>query len=210
MGSLYEYDLPYMEKYGLCASVDEVGRGSLAGPICAASVILPPDIGEIEGLKDSKKLSELKRHLLAKVIKEKALAWSVVFISSKAIDALGLQRCNIQVMINAVEGLKMKPNFVLFDHVAGKIKTDIPHIKIIRGDTLSMSIAASSVLAKTARDLIMVSELANRYPEYYFHNNKGYGTQQHIEAIQTHGLTEIHRRSFCRKFIYQNKQMALW
>ncbi len=181
------------EGYSLIAGVDEVGRGPLAGPVCAAAVILPVGL-EIEGVNDSKKLTEKKRELLYDVIAEKAVAWSVSFIDPEVIDEINIRQATHLAMERAVCELVKQPDFLLVDG-NDKIPFPVPSAYIVKGDAKSLSIAAASIMAKVTRDRYMV-EMSQEYPEYGFEKHKGYGTAVHMDAIRKYGLTPLHRRSF--------------
>ena len=183
----------YSEGYKLIAGVDEAGRGPLAGPVCAAAVILPTD-AEIEGINDSKKLSAKKRDALFDVIKETAEAYAIEFVYPDVIDDINIRQATALAMHNAVEKLKNTPDFVLIDG-NDNIPYDIPYNYVIKGDAKSQTIAAASILAKVSRDRLM-DELDEKYPEYGFAKHKGYGTKAHMEAIQKYGVSEVHRKSF--------------
>lgn len=177
--------------------VDEAGRGPLAGPVCAAAVILPANI-EIDGLNDSKKLSDKKRRELYPIIKEKALAYAIAFADEKEIDSINILQATFLAMERAMNQLNRKPDIALID---GNRQKDfgIPVETVVHGDSLSASIAAASVLAKVARDDYML-EMAEKYPEYGFEVHKGYGTKAHYAALSTYGASPIHRMSFLKKF----------
>lgn len=191
---MYEYENDLIEKgYKLIAGCDEVGRGPLAGPVVAAAVILD-DSMFIAGLNDSKKLTEKKRNELNIEIKKKALAYSIVYISEDEIDKINIFQASKKAMIEAINKLKLKPDFVLSD--AMKLsELDIPFLSIIKGDTLSASIAAASIIAKVERDRYMV-ELGMKYPKYGFDKNKGYPTKQHLLALSTYGVLPVHRKTY--------------
>lgn len=175
------------------AGLDEVGRGPLAGPVMAAACILPAQF-ELPGLNDSKQLTESKREKLFDLIQSQALGYAVGSAESAEIDALNILQATKLAMKRAVEGLKMRPHFLLIDALElPQIK--IPQKGIIGGDTLSASIAAASILAKVTRDRWM-TELHELYPEYGFNRNKGYGTKEHRDALQRFGPCPLHRRSF--------------
>ena len=178
--------------------VDEAGRGPLAGPVCAAAVILPIDT-EIEGLNDSKKLSEKKREALYDVIIEKALSYSIAFASVDEIEQLNILGATFLAMKRAVEGLSQPADFAIID---GNRLPELPinATAVIKGDSKSMSVAAASVLAKVTRDRLLL-EYDKKYPEYKFAAHKGYGTKAHYEAIAKYGITEIHRKSFLKGII---------
>ena len=180
--------------------IDEAGRGPLAGPVYAAAVILPPDC-EIEGLNDSKKLTEKKREALFDVIIEKALAYGIGTASEKEIDEINILNATFLAMKRAVEALEIKPDLALIDgNQKPKIGSDITEVTVVKGDAKSMSIAAASVLAKVSRDRYML-EMAEKYPQYEFEKHKGYGTKLHYEKIAEYGISDIHRRSFLKKII---------
>ena len=183
----------YKEGYKYIAGVDEAGRGPLAGPVCAAAVILPEGV-IIDGINDSKKLSEKKRELLFDDIITKALSYSVQFIEPSVIDEINIKKATSLAMHNAVSALSVSPSFVIIDG-NDNIPFDIPYKYIIKGDSLSQSIAAASILAKVSRDRLMTS-LDEKYPGYGLKKHKGYGTKEHMEAIRKLGVSEIHRKSF--------------
>ena len=193
----FDFDLKYYEKgISLLAGVDEAGRGPLAGPVVAAAVIF--EKGKyIEGIKDSKKLTEKKREELFEQILTEALAVEVAIIEVKEIEKLNILNAALKAMKTAVEKLNPKPEFILIDGNK-KFTTNIPAESIVKGDAKSFVIGAASIVAKVTRDRIM-RELDKRFPEYYWAKNKGYGTKQHIEAIKKYGVTEHHRKLFLRK-----------
>lgn len=178
---------------------DEAGAGPLAGPVYAAAVILPFGT-EIPGLNDSKKLTEKKREALFPIVKEQALAWSVAFVSAEEIDRTDILSARMKAMQLAVDGLSLPADFALIDGNRDKGKTSAIttlHRCIVKGDSLSASIAAASILAKVSRDHCML-ELAEQYPEYRFDKHKGYGTKLHCELLRTYGPSPIHRRTFLK------------
>ena len=179
----------------LIAGMDEVGRGPLAGPVCVACVIMPLD-DIIDGVDDSKKLSEKKRNLLFEQIKEKAIAYSIEMVDEQTIDKINILEATKLCMKNAVEKLSIKPDVVLVDAIS-KLDTDVNLRGIIKGDALSYSIGCASILAKVTRDNLMV-KLAEEYPEYGFEKHKGYGTKVHIEALKEYGPCIYHRLSFLK------------
>lgn len=187
----------------LIAGADEVGRGPLAGPVVCAAVIMPLD-DIIEGIDDSKKLSEKKREMLYDKIMQKAIAVSVEFVDNCVIDEINILQATKKCMASAINNLKVKPDIVLVDALDG-LEINVPELPIIHGDALSYSIGASSIVAKVTRDRFMV-ELSKKYPEYGFEKHKGYGTKAHIEAIKKYGLCEIHRRTFTKNFIGGNNE----
>ena len=179
--------------------VDEVGRGPLAGPVVCAAVVMPLDEADlIVGVDDSKKVSIKKREELAEKIKEKAIAYTVYEVSAQDIDKINILQATRLGMKRAVEGLSVTPDVVLTD---GNMTLDIdfPQTSIVKGDALSYSIGAASIIAKVHRDHKMV-EFAATYPQYGFDKNKGYGTAEHIKGIKETGLCPIHRRSFTKNF----------
>ncbi len=183
----------YGKGFKFVAGVDEAGRGPLAGPVCAAAVILPEN-AVIDGINDSKKLTEKKREKLFEVIKETAIAYSIEFVSPEIIDQINIRNATSLAMHNAVFNLSTKPDFVIIDG-SDNFEYDIPYRYVVKGDAKSQSIAAASILAKVSRDRLML-ELSEKYPEYGLEKHKGYGTKAHMEAIQKFGVSEIHRKSF--------------
>ncbi|MBR6524303.1 MAG: ribonuclease HII [Clostridia bacterium] len=190
-----EFDL---SKGTLVAGVDEAGRGPLAGHVYTAAVILPQNV-VIEGLNDSKKLSEKKRDELYDIIIEKALYYNIVYSDCEIIDKINIRNATLNAMKEAAEGLPVRPDKLLIDGNALP-KTNIPCEFVIKGDSKSMAIAAASILAKVTRDRY-IKEMDEIYPEYGFSKNKGYGTADHIEAIKKYGPCPIHRRTFIKNFI---------
>jgi len=178
--------------FELIAGVDEVGRGPLAGPVVAAAVILPKDF-YLAGLDDSKKLSEKKRQEFDEIIRKEALAFSISMIHAIEIDEINIYEATKKAMKSAIASLNPKPDLLLID--AMKLDTPYPTESIIKGDAISISIAAASIVAKVARDQLM-KELSKSYPAYGFQQNMGYGTKEHIDAIKQHGITSYHRKSF--------------
>lgn len=177
--------------------VDEAGRGPLAGPVCAAAVILPEHL-QIPGLTDSKKLTDKKRRELFPIIQEQAIAYGIGLASEQEIDEINILQATFLAMRRALDQLSVRPEIALID---GNRETDfgLPVKTVVKGDSLSANIAAASILAKVTRDNLMV-ELAEKYPEYGFEIHKGYGTKAHYEALGTYGPCPIHRRSFLKKF----------
>lgn len=182
--------------YKIICGVDEAGRGPLAGPVCAAAVILPKN-HIIDGLNDSKKLTEKKREALYDVIKNEAMAYSIAMASEKEIDEINILQATYLAMRRAVSGLDIEPDFVLVDGNRDPI-LGIDTKTVIKGDALSASIAAASVLAKVTRDRYML-EISEKYPEYQFPKHKGYGTKLHYEMLEKYGISDIHRKSFLKK-----------
>ncbi len=190
----------YEEGYQAICGVDEAGRGPLAGPVCAAAVILPKGL-VLPGLNDSKKLTDKKRRELFPIIKEQAIAYGIGLASHEEIDEINILRATYLAMERAIAQLEGKADFALIDGNRAK-DFGLPVKTVIKGDSLSASIAAASVLAKVTRDDIML-EMAEKYPEYGFEVHKGYGTKAHYEALREHGHCEIHRLSFLKKFYGQ-------
>lgn len=195
----YEFEKQAVKDgYKVVCGIDEAGRGPLCGPVCAAAVVLPLDF-EIEGINDSKKLSEKKREKLYDVITENAVAYSVSMVDAKTVDEINILQATFLAMRNAVNGLSVKPDLALID---GNQK---PHLEIeertvVKGDAKSVSIAAASILAKVTRDRYMI-ELDKKYPEYCFSKHKGYGTKLHYEMIEKYGICPEHRKSFLKKIL---------
>jgi ribonuclease HII len=187
------YEYKWRSKgYEMIAGVDEVGRGPLAGPVVAAAVILPNDFF-LAGIDDSKKLSEKKRLEYDAIIRKEAIAFSIAMIHAKEIDEINIYEATKKAMKSAIVSLEPKPDLVLID----AMKLELPYTSesIIKGDANSISIAAASIVAKVARDKLMM-EISQDYPVFGFQNHMGYGTKEHIEAIQKHGITSYHRKSF--------------
>ena len=203
MNSLYDFDIRFKKENGIdyLIGVDEAGRGPLAGPVVVGAVILNLRL-IIEGVNDSKKLSETKREQLFKEIKEKAIEKRVVAVSERHIDRINILRATFSGMYRCVEDwLDRKNMFVLVDGNQAIPNVDKRlQMPLIKGDGTSASIAAASILAKVTRDQIMKT-YAIKYPEYLFEKHKGYGTKIHTDLIKKHGLCDIHRRSFCRNFV---------
>ncbi len=195
----YSYEKQAAAKgYKSICGIDEAGRGPLAGPVYAAAVILPLDL-EIDGLNDSKKLSEKKREALFDIICEKAISYSVGIATEEEIDEINILNATFLAMRRAVDGLSVKPDYALIDgnqHPGLSIADET----VVKGDGKSMSIAAASILAKVSRDRFML-EIAKKYPEYCFEKHKGYGTKLHYEMIEKYGVSPVHRKSFLRKIL---------
>ena len=181
------------EGVGLICGVDEAGRGPLAGPVCAAAVILPPET-ELPGLNDSKKLSEKKREQLFPEIQQIALAWSVAFASVEEIEERNILGATMLAMNRAIAGLSLTPDLALIDGNRNK-EIEVPSRCVVHGDARCASIAAASILAKVSRDHLML-ELAREYPQYGFEKHKGYGTRAHYAALREYGPCPAHRPSF--------------
>ncbi|MBO4915773.1 MAG: ribonuclease HII [Oscillospiraceae bacterium] len=188
--------------FGSVCGVDEAGAGPLCGPVYAAAVILP-DNCELPGLDDSKKLTEKKREKLFPLIKQTALAWSVAWVDEKEIDATDILSARLKAMQSAIDALSVKADYALIDGNRDRGRSAeiiIPHECIVKGDSLSMSIAAASVLAKVSRDHFVVEVLDKQYPQYGFAKHKGYGTELHREMIEKYGPCPAHRMTFLKKW----------
>ena len=190
----------YSQGYEIIAGVDEAGRGPLAGPVCAAAVILPKGL-MIPGLNDSKKLTDKKRRELMPIIQQEAIAYGIAFASHEEIDDINILQATFLAMERALQQLKVKPDLALID---GNREKDfgLPVKTVVKGDSLSANIAAASVLAKVTRDLWM-EDMAKEYPQYAFEIHKGYGTKAHYAALTEHGPSPIHRMTFLKKFYGQ-------
>ena len=196
--NLWEIEKTWADRgfHAICG-IDEAGRGPLAGPVCAAAVILPEGL-EIPGLNDSKKLTDKKRRELFPIIEEQALAYGIGWASQEEIDDINILQATFLAMSRAVEQLNIRPDLALVD--GNRAPTlDLPVETVVKGDSLSASIAAASMLAKVSRDDVML-RMAEEYPGYGFEVHKGYGTKAHYEALRTFGPSPIHRRTFLKKF----------
>ena len=191
--------------YENIAGCDEAGRGPLFGPVVAASVILPHDF-VLEGLNDSKKLSEKKREKYYPIIMEKALAVSVSIVEADEIDKINIYEASRQGMLRATNSLKVKPDYIITDAMPLDGFTSVPHDAIIKGDAKSITIAAASVIAKVTRDRIMY-EIDKVHPEYEFKKHKGYPTKKHLELIEKYGIIDGYRRTYgpVKKYIEEHK-----
>ncbi len=195
-----EYDATIRAQgYSLFCGVDEAGRGPLAGPVYAAAVILSPD-DPIPGINDSKKLSEKKREQLFDIICDKAVAYSIAYATVEEIEQYNILQATYLAMTRAVENLSVKPQLAAIDGNKIPPQLSVSAISVVKGDALSASIGAASILAKVSRDRVML-EMDKLYPEYDFAKHKGYGTAAHIEALHTHGVSPIHRPSFLTKIM---------
>lgn len=205
--NLYQYE-EQLEDLGIkyIAGVDEVGRGPLAGPVVVAAVILPLNL-RIKGINDSKKLSLKKRNELYKIILNEALAVNVSFIDERVIDEINIYEATKKGMLEAISGLKIKPEHVLIDAMPLR-EFAIAHTSIIHGDALSASIGAASIIAKVTRDEYM-DKMDIKYPNYGFKHHKGYCTKEHLEALEKYGPCEIHRKSFAPVKKFYTKQLTL-
>ena len=195
----YDFDESIRNEYGIFCGTDEAGRGPLAGDVYAAAVILNPD-DVIEEINDSKKLSEKKREMLFDVIKEKAVSWCIATASVEEIEEINILNAAMLAMKRAVSGLDVKPEFILVDGNKVPDGLEIKADCLIKGDALSASIGAASILAKVARDRYM-KKIALKYPEYGFEKHKGYGPKQHREALLKYGPCPVHRMSFLKKIL---------
>lgn len=199
-----EFDWFFYEKqllkkgYTNICGVDEAGRGPLAGPVCAAAVILKPD-DIIEGVNDSKKLSEKKREALFDIIKQRAVSYNIAWATVEEIEEMNILNATMLAMKRAVEGLDISADYAIIDGNKTP-ELDIPANSIVKGDAKSMSIAAASILAKVSRDRLLL-EYAKEYPEYKFEKHKGYGTKVHRETLLKYGPCPIHRMSFLTKIL---------
>ncbi len=191
------YEKKYLEQgYKYIAGVDEVGRGPLAGPVVCCALIMPLD-DIIEGVDDSKKISEKKREVLAEIIKEKAISYCIFEIQPDEIDEINILNAVKKCMVSAVKGLKVKPDITLVD--GNDTHLDIDAEYIIKGDSASYTIGCASIVAKVYRDKLMV-EYAKEFPDYGFEKHKGYGTKVHIEKIKEIGACRLHRKTFIKNF----------
>lgn len=198
----YQYERELNKKgITLIAGVDEVGRGPLIGPVVAAAVILPQNF-KLDGLTDSKKLSEKKREQFYEIIKKEAIAIGIGIISEKRIDEINIYEATKEAMKQAIDNLTTKPEHILID--AMPLDLEIPTTSIIKGDLLSITISAASVIAKVTRDY-MLYDIDKEFPMYDLKNNKGYGTKKHLEAIKEYGITKYHRLSYKPVSDYKDK-----
>lgn len=193
----------------MIAGIDEAGRGPLAGPVAAAAVIFG-EVQPVEGLKDSKLLAPARREALAEKIKEKALSYAIAFVEPSVIDEINILQASLLAMTRAVRALKMRPDYLLIDGTFILPDFRAAQRAIVKGDRLSFSVAAASILAKVARDAVM-REMDKSYPGYGFAGHKGYGTAEHLEALRRHGPCPIHRMTF-RPVLecLGNRQLGLW
>ena len=190
---LYQTGMKYI------CGIDEAGRGPLAGPVVVGAVILP-QTSFLEGINDSKKVSEKKRELLYEQITNEAISWSVGIVDQKEIDKINILNATKKALTMAVEGLQQRPDLILVDALEHINTLGIPYQSIVKGDASRYSIAAASIIAKVTRDRIM-RQWDEIYPQYGFASHKGYGTAKHIQAIKEHGICDLHRESFVQKFI---------
>ena len=193
---VYEKEIS-LKGYKFVCGVDEAGRGPLAGPVCAAAVILPID-AEIPGLNDSKKLSEKKREALYPLVIEKAIAYSIAYATVEEIEEHNILNATFIAMNRAIEGLNIPADYALVDGNRVPKECSVPVTTVVKGDSLSMSIAAASILAKVSRDRLM-NEIDEKYPQYNFKKHKGYGTAEHMDFIRALGPCPEHRMSFLKK-----------
>lgn len=201
----YEYEKQALEDgFKVVCGIDEAGRGPLCGPVCAAAVILPYGL-EIEGINDSKKLSEKKREELYDVITSSAVAYGVAMTDAETIDEINILQATFLAMRNAVASLCVKPDIALIDGNQ-KPGLDIEQRTVVKGDAKSVSIAAASILAKVTRDRYM-KELDKKYPQYFFAKHKGYGTKLHYEMIEKNGICPEHRKTFLKKILIKSNDL---
>jgi len=192
---LYKYEKELFEQgYKYICGTDEAGRGPIAGPVVAAAVILDKN-NPIEGLNDSKKLTGTKREKLLKEIEEKAIAVSYYIIEAEEIDEINILEASRKAMGLAIKNLKIQPDYILTDYMDISLYTNTDFLSLVKGDNVSASIAAASIVAKVKRDELMVN-YGKVYKGYDFDNNKGYPTKKHLEALKTNGITPIHRKTF--------------
>ena len=204
--NLYSYETDLLKRgYKYIAGTDEAGRGSLVGAVYCAAVILDPN-NIIEGLNDSKQLTEKKREELYQEIKEKTLAYKIVAIDNETIDKINILEASRLGMEEAIKGLSIKPDYILTDYMKLYNIKDIEYLPLAHGDALSASIAAASILAKVERDHYLL-ELDKKYPEYHFKDNKGYATKSHKDALKKYGPCEIHRKSY--EPVKESNQLSL-
>jgi len=205
---MLEFEREYAaQNYKRIAGIDEVGRGCMFGDVVAAAVILEEGL-EIEGINDSKKLTEKKRNALYDVIIEQAVAYAIVRIDAETVDRINIKQAARLAMKQAVEQLSVAPDFLLVD--AEKVDCHLPQLGLVKGDARSQSIAAASILAKVTRDRLCVEEWDAMYPEYGIAIHKGYGTKLHREKIATLGPTPMHRKSFIRNILAELEQPVLF
>ena len=207
MDDLYQYERDLINNgIKLIAGVDEVGRGPLVGPVVTAAVILPVNY-KLDGLTDSKKLTPKKRDKFYDIIMKEAIAVSIGMKDADVIDEVNIYEATKLAMMDAINGLKVKPEHVLID--AMPLEMDIPHTSIIKGDAKSLSIAAASVIAKVTRDRMM-DELDIKYPMYNYKKNKGYPTKEHIEAINKYGIIDGYRKTYgpVKEVLEKNKELC--
>ena len=196
----YEYEKAAVSSgFNVICGVDEAGRGPLAGPVCAAAVIMPTDT-VIEGLDDSKKLSEKKRERLYNEIIEKATAYCVAYGTVEEIESVSILEATFIAMNRAIDGLKVKPDFAIIDGNRVPKGIKVPCATLVKGDSKSMSVAAASILAKVTRDRLMLT-YDEKYPQYNFKKHKGYGTKEHTELLKKYGPSPIHRLSFLKNIL---------
>lgn len=202
--TLYDFDALMRAQHGEICGVDEAGRGPLCGPVCCAAVILRAD-DPIEGINDSKKLSEKRREILYEAIVQRAVAYQVVFISPQEIDEKNILWATMDGMAQAVEGLTLQPEYVLIDGNRCPPNLSLPAEAVVKGDANSASIAAASILAKVSRDRYM-RELDQQYPQYQLAKHKGYPTALHYELLARYGIQPFYRKSFLKKQGYWHEK----
>lgn len=196
---LYAYELEAKAQgYSLIGGVDEAGRGPFVGPVCAACVILKEDF-YIPGLNDSKKIKEADRERMYDQVIEQAVAYGVAMVDNQVIDEINILNATKEAVYQAMAQMKVQPDYLLTDYLKLE-RCDLPQLPLAKGDSKSASIAAASILAKVTRDRYM-RQVAEQYPQYNFLKNKGYGTKEHIAALQTYGPCPLHRRTFIKKYV---------
>ncbi len=206
--NIYKYEEKlYDEGYELICGVDEVGRGPLAGPVVVCACILKP-FSRIEGINDSKQLSDKRRRELYKEIIRECIAYNVVYISVEDVDELNIYQATKKGMLQAIKGLRVKPDYALIDAMQLS-ELRLPHDSIIHGDALSASVAAASIIAKVERDDYMAN-MDVKYPNYGFKRHKGYGTKQHLDALEKYGPCPIHRKTFAPVSKFFSKQLSIF
>lgn len=207
IADLYKFEEElYDSGYHLICGVDEAGRGPLAGPVVVAACILPPFL-RIKGINDSKKLTAKRRAELYKIIVKEAIAYKIVFVSVEDVDRLNIYQATKKGMLEAIHGLSQTPDHVLIDAMPLS-ELEMPHQSIIHGDARCASIAAASILAKVTRDEYM-EKMDVKYPNYGFKKHKGYGTKDHLDALEKYGPCKIHRKTYSPVSKYFSKQLSL-
>lgn len=213
MNNLLNFENYYWSlNYQYIAGIDEVGRGSLSGPVVSSCVILPNNkeiFKKLSLVNDSKQLKKELRDELFSIIIKNCLDFSITFIDSKIIDEINILQSTFLSMRKCIKKLKIKPDIILVDGNKKIPKIDIEQKTLIKGDSLSLSIASASIIAKVARDTFM-EKISNKYPEYLFNKNKGYGTKEHIERIKKYGLSDIHRKTFCKNIFQEQLSLNIF
>jgi len=193
--------LRFQEQGAMECGLDECGRGSLAGPVVAAAVVWTEEEGELDHhIRDSKKLNSRQREEMAAYIKDQAIDWSIQFIDHETIDNINILQATMKAMHKCLDEIRVPFESILVDGDKFQSYNGIPHTCVVKGDDTYMSIAAASILAKTARDAYM-QEMHKKYSVYKWNSNVGYGTLEHMKAIETHGLSPLHRKTFCKRWL---------